>query len=529
VAVRVLKGREMKRIVIHLFVLALLVAACSAPKDRAECSASVPCGAGEYCAHTPDGSVCWPDTVAPTLQAVTVTCGTPCLRDGTLQVSATVTDDQELVSVEASIPALSAARSVPMSLSSGKWVAAIPLAGWPFPAFEMPIAVRVTARDAAQNPAQLDAVGGNVPVVTRLKGRPYDAGVPITSPAVLADGTVVFGRSATDEQVVAVRNGEKVWGAKVGSAFVTAAPSIGDSIWIGNQGGALYPVSFIGDVGAECATGEPINAPAAIAGSRAIAGSQAAIVAVAGPNSVRIPTSVEASVIEAPVVDADGMLYLAAGNALNSFTIQPLGSLRDNWTGKAPLPTRPTLSGTVRAALAIAGSGEIVTLASNGMVDVTTPAAVTGNLTTTSPGSTGPIILSDSSIIIGDATGVLKRIADPAPPWTDSATLNGVPAIPLVLEADEPTLLVPTSTGRLYAVRTSDGTIAWSVKLSGTGQALQPANVFTAPGASTSTAYIGGADGKLYAVIVDGRLDTAAPWPKAFHDPRNTSNAGVTP
>ena len=38
-----------------------------------------------------------------------------------------------------------------------------------------------------------------------------------------------------------------------------------------------------------------------------------------------------------------------------------------------------------------------------------------------------------------------------------------------------------------------------------------------------------GADGKLYAVVVDGQLDVTAPWPKAFHDPRNTSNAGTQP
>ena len=69
----------------------------------------------------------------------------------------------------------------------------------------------------------------------------------------------------------------------------------------------------------------------------------------------------------------------------------------------------------------------------------------------------------------------------------------------------------------------------WSVKLSATGQALQPANIHGTAGARTATAYVAGADGKLYAVVVDGQLDTTAPWPKAFHDPRNTSNAGTLP
>jgi hypothetical protein len=65
--------------------------------------------------------------------------------------------------------------------------------------------------------------------------------------------------------------------------------------------------------------------------------------------------------------------------------------------------------------------------------------------------------------------------------------------------------------------------------LTAAGQSLEPANIWTEPGATTSTAYLAGADGNLYAVIVDGALDTSAPWPKAFHDPQNTSNAGVTP
>jgi hypothetical protein len=42
-----------------------------------------------------------------------------------------------------------------------------------------------------------------------------------------------------------------------------------------------------------------------------------------------------------------------------------------------------------------------------------------------------------------------------------------------------------------------------------------------------STAYFGCADGNLYAVIVDGRLDTTAPWPKSHHDTRNTGNAAA--
>jgi hypothetical protein len=44
-----------------------------------------------------------------------------------------------------------------------------------------------------------------------------------------------------------------------------------------------------------------------------------------------------------------------------------------------------------------------------------------------------------------------------------------------------------------------------------------------------STAYVASSSGKLFAVIVDGELDGSSPWPKAFHDPRNTNRAGPQP
>ena len=89
--------------------------------------------------------------------------------------------------------------------------------------------------------------------------------------------------------------------------------------------------------------------------------------------------------------------------------------------------------------------------------------------------------------------------------------------------------MVPTSDGSVFAVRVADGTVTWTQRLTAAAQSLEPANIWTEPGATTSTAYLAGADGNLYAVIVDGVLDTSAPWPKAFHDPQNTSNAGVAP
>ncbi len=134
----------------------------------------------------------------------------------------------------------------------------------------------------------------------------------------------------------------------------------------------------------------------------------------------------------------------------------------------------------------------------------------------------------DGTAVLGDSATALRRVSiSGSPAWATSATLTGHPQIPLALGGVEPSLIVPTSDGWIFSVRTSDGSVVWSQKLS--NQSLEPANVWTEPGATTSTAYLAGADGSLYAIIVDGALDTSAPWPKAFHDPQNTSNAGVTP
>ena len=91
--------------------------------------------------------------------------------------------------------------------------------------------------------------------------------------------------------------------------------------------------------------------------------------------------------------------------------------------------------------------------------------------------------------------------------------------------------VVSTAQGAVHALR-ADGSISWSAS-SLANFALQPGNIYTPPNQPAnevlSTAYFAGADGVLHAVIVDGALDGNAPWPKAFHDPRNTNRAGAQP
>ncbi|HYG67970.1 MAG TPA: pyrrolo-quinoline quinone, partial [Anaeromyxobacteraceae bacterium] len=107
----------------------------------------------------------------------------------------------------------------------------------------------------------------------------------------------------------------------------------------------------------------------------------------------------------------------------------------------------------------------------------------------------------------------------------ETAALTGTPSAPLALAGGRPVLLSATSLGWLYAIRESDGAIAWSHHL-GQG-ALRIGNVFQQPGDALPTAYFPAADGSLHAVVVDGPLDAAAPWPKPYHDARNTGNAAT--
>lgn len=506
-----------------------LAVACDGPStSRASCGDADPCGAGSYCARTPDGNVCWPDAVAPTVQAVTVTCAAPCLRDGSLRVTAEIADDQAVGEVTVALD-VAPGQPVAMSQQGTSFAADVPLASLPFPHFEHAVIATVTARDQALNTTSVTAAEGQRPVVTRLRWT-YDAGVPLTSPALLADGTVVVGRSATTEQVVAVKDGAKAWAASVGASFLTAAPAVGDdAIWVGSADGKLYAIGLDGTaIGNGCNTGAAVSGAAAVVGTRVVAGSGAspAVLVVADSGGLCNVTNSSGAITIGPVASNTGDVVVATGAILRSFTVAANGGLDAKWTGQ---PVAPTLEGAPAAPLAVDAEGAAWSIAASGKLNRTTLAAITENPFSASAGSSGPVILSDGSVVVGDAAEKLKRFKTPAAAWTDSGAITGVPTVPLVLGGPRPNLLVGTSAGWVASVTTATGQVAWTHKLSATGNPLQPPNLSSTPGAATSTAYLAGGDGKLYAIVVDGGLDTAAPWPKAFHDPRNTSNAGTAP
>lgn len=518
----------MKRIVLVMTVLLALLG-CGGGNDgwKAECSETKPCAAGNYCAETPDGNVCWPDDVDPAINSVQATCAgvMTCRRDGTLHVEVVATDDAKMGAVQAELSIDPGHPRTLEHVSGDTYAVDISLTAIAFPHFEQQVDVTVTARDGAGNEVTGDPTSLNVTRLAWTSQLATSASFFLWSPAVLSDGRIV----------VAGRNGRLHFVSKTGVASpVTVIPNelngpaaVGpDAIWVGSEDGRLYPVSTGGAVGTSCNAGAAMLGAPAIRGTRAISATKNSFVAVADVSGVCVPTSVATPA--QPVVSSAGRVFVPSNGKLRSYSVAANGALVDEWTDTPPAPS----VGNVFVPPSIDAEGSVWTTSNPGPVYRTTSSGSSQQVPADpaiSDSSSGTIILADGSAVIGEfSTSSLRRLATgTSPSWTGSEALDGHPGIPLVLTGATPGLLVGTDNGWSAFVRQSDGGIDWKWRIS--TSALQPPNIWTEPGATTSTAYLAGADGYLYAVIVDGHLDTSAPWPKAYHDPQNTSNAGVTP
>ena len=179
--------------------------------------------------------------------------------------------------------------------------------------------------------------------------------------------------------------------------------------------------------------------------------------------------------------------------------------------------------------MALRANGEILT--------VTSPASGGGSLLSVSPSGTatplattdvpadGPVVLANGDVVVPEKGKTLSA-------WTTSGTLRwrspalgGTPLTPLVLSGAD-ALVVADARGGLTALDAA-GQVRWTTQLAPAAIPLHAPNLFTPAGLDRSTGYFPAANGKLYAVILDGRLDPASPWPKAFHDPQNTGNAAT--
>ncbi len=487
------------------------------------------------------------DTVPPVLGAVTFQCSaTPCTRDATLTVSATATDTH-LSAVSASIGPGALATVNLVQTTGSTYQATVPPNQLKFPFYEQDLTATVAAIDAAGNSA---SSSGSIKM-TRLRWSvPVESSNPpaLTGAAIDASGKAYFGASNGNVYVVdltAQPPGVSKW-SPVASAAISAPPALGAStLWVGSQDGKVYAVS-VADGSIQNGSGCNINnawpvvatpavAPAAgLVAETAYVGSQGGgasaqngvfcAVRVAGcfPGSVYGSQSFKA----APVVDGSGKIYAAGGSTLHGFEFLST-TWQDDWT---------TSVGAVTAPLALDGLGHIWTATSDssGSLDETDPSASTpAAVNRASLGSAlgAPVVIDASrNIVVGDQAGVLHKLSPAGTSlWTTQTPPNlGAPIISaLVLTGGDADYVVPTTSGTLAGVK-SDGSFAWqSGQLTATANpSLNEPNIVKLPGDTFSTAIFGAADGKVYAVIVDGQLANA-PWPKAHHDPRNTGNAAT--
>lgn len=460
------------------------------------------------------------DLEPPAFSAPSAACASaPCVRDAAMRIQAGVAD-ANLAAVTASVD-LDPSRPVPLARAGGLWQADVDLAAWPFPALSRDVVVTLTATDAAGNQAVLP-----LPVpVTRVRWA-YDAGAPVTSPAVMEDGTLVVGLAATANQVRALGpDGSLLWQATVGTGFVNAAPSVGPSaIWVASLDGHVYAVKRDGTAilnGLGCATGGAVQGtPAVGAGNpeTVFAGSAAGRIYAVDSGSTCMRSPLTDAFTASLAIDGAGAVL--ASTATATATLRQYlydGAFTERWSTPVGV--------SVSAPIALDGSGNAWTGSQDAKVDVTTPAGATTTARTLG-GSVvdSPIVLAGGDVVVGDQAKVLHRLhPDGSPAWAVEPVLGGPVLAPVALTGGPIALLVPTAAGTLHAVA-ADGTVLWSGALTA-GQSLREAAVrVPAPGAP-GTAYLGAADGKLYAVAVEGQLDTGAPWPKAHRDLRNSSNA----
>jgi hypothetical protein len=230
-----------------------------------------------------------------------------------------------------------------------------------------------------------------------------------------------------------------------------------------------------------------------------------------------------------PVIGMDGRIYSATSTgSLRSYALNasPVVTLSDAWSS-------PVGFG-VTVPLAVDLAGDIWSVSIDGKLAKTTPSETSGAVLPigTLPASPvdSPVILAGGDVVVGDQANVLHRLTPAGlTAWSTEPNLGAAPGAPIVVAGGDAALVVPTAGGKLVALH-EDGTEAWSATLDN-GKGLR-INIYTAPGQTSnvmSTAYVASSSGKLFAVIVDGQLDASAPWPKAFHDPKNTNRAGPQP
>ena len=473
------------------------------------------------------------DTVPPSIQAAGASCEGGCKRDSLLNVTADVTD-ASVVQVAVSVD-LEPGRPVAVTRAGSIWSAAVALQDWPFPWFQRTAQVTVRATDLALNEAT-----ATLPVdVTRLRWAYASGATAVTSPAVMSDGTIVFGVSATSGQLRALRPDmtEAFPPVTLGSQAVTAAPSIGPTaIWVASNDGRVYAVAHDGSGilnGSGCNTGSATAGTPTLSldtSETSFTGSTTthAIFSASVSKSLCNGTTVGEAFIGSAGLGASGRIFAAtiSGTGVQSirrFTDPGTGLLSSDWAVAAGLGADVPLSiDENEQVLGASFDANLYRVTDNG-------ASATALVLATLPSraTVSPLILAGGDVVVGTVDGGLYRLTSAGTEVWAVAPNLGAEVTGLVAASSrgtsDATLYGGTALGKLSAIR-GDGLEVWSGQVA--SGALRSATITLGTGGGLPTLYAASSNGSLYAVVVDTALDTTAPWPKAHHDVRNTGNAG---
>jgi hypothetical protein len=521
------------------------------------------------------------DTLPPRIGTPTASCNpSPCQRDGVLDVSVTVDEgnpaaaNEEPVKATLRIDGQDSPIAVPLTaVGSGVYSGQLALAGWAFP-YSATLGARIHARDARGNATPV-AQEGSVPVtggITRAR-QPYLSGAtnPVTSPAILPDGTAVIGvavpgASATDQLRAVTASGGEAWkqtlavNANLGRA-VTSSPAAGDhQLFVAGDDGRLYQVTPAGAVTGfqPSDTNLDVNTGAMFTPWIASPGTTTTVdhgFSAGGAMQLWQYWSSGRrgqSTLPDPV-GASG-LWAGAATVLVTNASTPAATLR---RFSDPQGTNPAETGSlalvdgasaacdrVSVPLAADSATTVLVACDNGQlhrVDVAAATLAGGYLLQLGGAPFGsPVVLPGGDVLVPLATGAIARVIAPAsaPELATFATLatGEVPrGLAVAAPSGDPpsaTVYATTGNGKLYAFIVGQdpralATERWPAEAIATSALDFPtiAPVLAgAPAGTLPTLLVGSADGTLYRVVVDAPLDAGAPWPKAHHDVRNTGN-----
>jgi hypothetical protein len=173
-------------------------------------------------------------------------------------------------------------------------------------------------------------------------------------------------------------------------------------------------------------------------------------------------------------------------------------------------------TGQILALTSPAGAGALLSIEADGIPTTLASPDVPAD---------GPVVLANNDVVVPEKGKTLSAWTSAGALRWRSVALPGAPLTPLALTGAD-ALIVADARGNLTALDAA-GQVRWTTQLAPAAIPLRAPNLFTPAGLDRSTGYFPAANGKLYAVILDGRLDPAAPWPKAFHDPQNTGNSAT--